>query len=62
MVELVRHHPTKGAATDMFEPKATASHLDSTHSVIRRDAICSDAIGVQRTFGGHRYWIAGREC
>ena len=30
MVELVRHHPTKGAATDMFEPKATASHLNST--------------------------------
>jgi len=30
MVELVRHLPTKGAATDRFEPKATASHLDST--------------------------------
>jgi hypothetical protein len=30
MVELVRHRPTKEAETDMFEPKATASHLDST--------------------------------
>src|SRR5260370_39776531 len=30
MVEPVRHRRTKGAATDMFEPKATASHLDST--------------------------------
>src|ERR1700683_2935568 len=30
MVEPVRHRRTKGAETDMFEPKATASHLDST--------------------------------
>src|SRR3984957_1415554 len=30
MGEPVRHRRTKGAATDMFEPKATASHLDST--------------------------------
>jgi hypothetical protein len=30
MVEPVRHRRTKGAATDMFEPKATASHLDTT--------------------------------
>jgi len=30
MVEPVRHRRTKGAATDMLEPKATASHLDST--------------------------------
>jgi hypothetical protein len=29
MVEPVRHRRTKAAATDMFEPKATASHLDS---------------------------------
>jgi hypothetical protein len=29
MVEPVRHRRTKGAETDMFEPKATASHLDS---------------------------------
>src|SRR4030088_1344608 len=32
MVEPVRHRRTKGAATDMFEPKATASHLDSTRN------------------------------
>src|SRR5258708_31924122 len=32
MVEPVRHRRTKGAETDMFEPKATASHLDSTPS------------------------------
>src|ERR1700730_15250355 len=30
MAEPVRHRQTKGAETDMFEPKATASHLDST--------------------------------
>jgi len=30
MVEPLRHRQTKEAATDMFEPKATASHLDST--------------------------------
>jgi len=30
MVEPVRHRQTKGAETDMFEPKATASHLNST--------------------------------
>src|SRR5712691_343701 len=30
MVEPVRHRETKEAATDMFEPKAAASHLDST--------------------------------
>jgi hypothetical protein len=32
MVEPVRHRQTKGAETDMFEPKATASHLDSTRN------------------------------
>src|SRR6476660_8745674 len=32
MVEPVRHRQTKGAETDMFEPKATASHLDSTRT------------------------------
>src|SRR5580704_7699378 len=32
MVEPVRHRRTKGAETDMFEPKATASHLDSTRN------------------------------
>src|SRR6202043_3145419 len=36
MVEPVRHRRTKGAETDMFEPKATASHLDSTCAVQRR--------------------------
>jgi hypothetical protein len=30
MVEPVRHRQTKETATDMFEPKATAPHLDST--------------------------------
>jgi hypothetical protein len=30
MVEPVRHRQTKEAETDMFEPKATAPHLDST--------------------------------
>ena len=32
MVEPVRHRRTKGAETDMFEPKATASHIDSTRN------------------------------
>src|SRR5271163_1014894 len=32
MVEPVRHRQTKEAATDMSEPKATASHLDSTRN------------------------------
>src|SRR3979409_649271 len=36
MVEPVRHRRTKGAATDMFEPKATASHIASTCAVQRR--------------------------
>jgi hypothetical protein len=30
MVEPARHRQTKEAGTDMFEPKATAPHLDST--------------------------------
>ena len=34
MVEPVRLRRAKGAATDMFEPKATASHLDSTNRVM----------------------------
>ena len=34
MVEPVRHRQTKGAATDMLEPKAT-SHLVSTQSGVR---------------------------
>jgi hypothetical protein len=29
---LVRHRQTKGAETDMFGPKVTAPHLDSTQS------------------------------
>jgi peptidoglycan/xylan/chitin deacetylase (PgdA/CDA1 family) len=36
MVEPVRHRQTKGAATDMFEPKVTASHLDSTPEAVIR--------------------------
>jgi hypothetical protein len=32
MVEPLRHRQTKEAGTDMFDPKATASHLDSTRS------------------------------
>jgi hypothetical protein len=34
MVEPVRHRQTKEAGTDMFEPKATAPHLDSTATKI----------------------------
>ena len=37
MVEPLRHRQTKEAATDMFEPKATASHLDSTLDVVFHD-------------------------
>src|SRR5712664_2435670 len=45
MVEPVRHRRTKGAETDMFEPKATASHLDSTHRVVSLQCNGSSAIG-----------------
>jgi hypothetical protein len=34
MVELLRHRQTKEAGTDMFDPKATASHLDSTNNAL----------------------------
>jgi len=37
MVEPVRHRQTKEAATDMFEPKATASHLDSTATKVEKE-------------------------
>src|SRR5450631_3812643 len=47
MVEPVRHRRTKGAATDMFEPKATASHLDSTQSRPSRP-ITTDTRRLQR--------------
>src|SRR5882724_1303150 len=36
MVEPMRHRQTKGAGTDMSEPKATAPHLDSTATRDRR--------------------------
>src|SRR3979411_443382 len=49
MVEPVRHRRTKGAETDMFEPKATASHLDSTQSVSLRGARPCLALGVKPT-------------
>ena len=43
MVEPVRHRQTKEAAKDMFEPKATASHLDSTVMRIKADIECAQA-------------------
>src|SRR6266849_5667821 len=46
MVEPVRHRRTKGAATDMLEPKATASHLDSTIRVV----MGTSGVGAKRTF------------
>ena len=45
MVEPLRHRQTKEAATDMFEPKATASHLDSTK---RFQAIHDGSVDVTR--------------
>jgi hypothetical protein len=46
MVERVRHRRTKGAATDMLEPKATASHLDSKQTGGQREGracpLCPD--------------------
>jgi CBASS immunity sensor of nucleotide second messenger signals len=41
MVEPLRHRRTKGAATDMLEPKATASHLDSTRTLAFGEAVDS---------------------
>jgi hypothetical protein len=54
MVELVRHRQTKGAATDMFEPTATAPHLDSTEDCLSenyQDAPTDGSAG-----------IVGRDC
>jgi hypothetical protein len=41
-----RHRQTKGAA-DMFEPKATASHLDSTSRDDAIDAQNNQGLSVQ---------------
>jgi hypothetical protein len=46
MVEPVRHRQTKEAVTDMFEPKATAPHLDSTATkLVKAAAISMDCLG-----------------
>jgi hypothetical protein len=49
MVEPVRHRQTKEAETDMFEPKATASHLDSTLTDLTSGIgdVCSWVSGAQ---------------
>src|SRR5258706_8490810 len=49
MVEPLRQRRTKGAATDMFEPKATASHLDSTLFGRGVRAARCQLFGVERT-------------
>jgi len=52
MVELVRHRPTKEAETDMFEPKATASHLDSTFRSQTASAVEWSLLGYEQTEAG----------
>ena len=47
MVEPVRHRRTKGAETDMFEPKATASHLERSESF--RAPNCGKPMRLART-------------
>src|SRR5271168_1269234 len=54
MVEPVRHRQTKGAETDMFEPKATASHLDSTLSRSGQSNWRCWFVRVKRTDHRHR--------
>jgi hypothetical protein len=49
MGEPVRHRQTKGAETDMFEPKATASHLDSTQSGSHRRSAGCPLLRAKRT-------------
>jgi hypothetical protein len=46
MVEPVRHRQTKEAGTDMFEPNATAPHLDSTATKFdtKNQAISTDCL------------------
>jgi hypothetical protein len=60
MVEPVRHRQTKEAGTDMFEPKATAPHLDSTattfiitHSPSRSNGW--DGLAFLRNAGGEQW-------
>src|ERR1700704_1116738 len=50
MVEPVRHRRTKGAATDMLEPKATASHLDSTQMRSAAMSVILPLSGEKRTW------------
>jgi hypothetical protein len=57
MGELLRHRHTKAAETDMFAPKVTAPHLDSTEAVMaasdnqrpERAETCRWAFWVRRT-------------
>src|SRR5713101_4146558 len=55
MVEPVRHRQTKEAATDMFEPKAAAPHLDSTATtfVITHSPSRSNRRGTDLAFPGN---------
>jgi hypothetical protein len=49
MVEPLRHRQTKEAATDMFEPKATASHLDSTAALAVALTLGTSASAARKT-------------
>jgi hypothetical protein len=50
MGELLRHRQTKEAETDMFAPKVTAPHLDSTLSggklPSRGGSVCLNSLGL----------------
>jgi hypothetical protein len=62
MVEPVRHRQTKEAGTDMFEPKATAPHLDSTdlnlRNLSRTEPNVSLALHDTNHIGGRRRRVA----
>jgi hypothetical protein len=59
MVEPVRHRQTKEAGTDMFEPKATAPHLDSTATTDRGDSkfVGSDSVGFGLAQQNPKPWL-----
>jgi hypothetical protein len=63
MAEPLRHRQTKGAATDMFDLKAAAPHLDSTYGLRKRQQ--NVALGSDCAVGGieryNRYNWAGNE-
>ena len=62
MAEPVRHRRTKGAVTDMFEPKATASHLElytSRHFAALRNLVAIGHSALWQTVRSADLWVHG---